>query len=216
MKIVNMDVLAGTSINVAAADALDIIRILEVEDVECFVEFKFNGQKMVVKKGDKVAEIADKYMKSLDEASEAHKNSPKGKAEAKRWAAELLYDQKKYDHLVSKLSGINLKNPEAAVRWLAQFAGVADNVNIKKVSTEKILRHFELAGYRASMNATRKGEASIVWQRRNSRPRQLQWLVRQGMSSIKMLGSPHPMLMTFAERMKVMKSGKKLKLITKN
>lgn len=200
LKITKMNLMAGTRIERAAQDAIEM-----ANKRDCTVTFNFNDIDVVVGKNHTVEQVVAEWEEKMEARSRVYWASPEGQ-KAKRDAEERANAARKGTvamaaELGMTMNGGGFKSLEDAIRWLAKYSEVADHVESGSSDySAVILGYFEKMGHKPNQFANNTGLTSDQWRAQVGRDGELRWLIGQGLDGIRALGSPHPMIQGFAEK----------------
>lgn len=158
------------------------------------VHCEFNGIGLVATPGMNPDVIVDAFWAEIQRRADEYEASAEGKARRAERQATIEARQRQVDGLVLALPTL-LEVADvtlAAIHWLQAFAEVADDVDVDKPSG-LILRIFARAGYEPNVNV---GDEYKPGDRENVG----RWLIGQGLDGIRSVGSPHPILLDFADQ----------------
>lgn len=135
----------GTSIDRAAAE----LCAAAAEHSEAVG--KFNDVELHVAGGYAPAGVVSFYHEECERQSAAYRNSPEGKAAARKTDQECAALQAKHDRLMANLPKLIVERPAEVLDWLCQMQECTDRVGVV-VRRKTIVETLGRAGYRANEN----------------------------------------------------------------
>jgi len=156
--------------------------------------FKFNGIVFAIENNASPAEIVSFYKEESEKSRLAYEKSPEYKQQLLEREESLKQANKAIQFLTDRLEIIDWDSLDAVINWLCEIQPVADNSGVI-IDVSKIITTFSKNGFYANVNV---GKDFIEDDRENV----ARYIIGQALDGFEQVGSPHPMLLTFAERWK--------------
>lgn len=155
--------------------------------------FDFNGITVVANADSNPAELSAKWSADIEAERVAYQNSAEGKKQAAERQAAITTKQGTHDSLVADLPRVLSERRDSLMRWLRDFAEVADDIGVKK-DFAPVMSQLEGAGY--SVN-----EATGLDKSEYEKPAIMAaYIVGQAMACMKGGMPPHPVTGSFVEK----------------
>lgn len=161
MTTLSLTALAGTHINRAAQDALDLLA--DDSDAEA-VEFTFNSIPLRVTRDDTPASVYGRFMEGMEAAANTPEAIAARKASEARISAWRAEAQARLDEVMAQvgtLRPMDLASPRWTATWIGSFADATDTMGVIW-DAEKLCDLLESAGYRANEFTSRDPDAAEV------------------------------------------------------
>lgn len=198
MKTMTYEPSAGTRIEHACDEAVKLAKRSGAT-----VRFKFNDVELKATPDLKPDEIVDDWRRESARLSEEYRNSPEGRAEAARRAAEIVSKQDAVTAAIRSLPGlVENNNMDHLMGWLHSFVEHADDIgvdmnaaaNLNGGGHEWIAILFESKGYKENHHVGQSPE----WF--NTRERMGQYIIGQAINCLRRGMPPHPITQSFVAK----------------
>jgi hypothetical protein len=151
---------------------------------------KFNDIELHAAAGYAPAGVVNFYNEECQRRSEAYRNSPEGKAAARKSNNERADLQAKHDALMARLPALDWSNDAAVLDWICAMQEPSDRVGVI-VRRNSIVSAFEARGFHADANCGKDYKPG-------DRENMFRYLVGQGLSGLKDGPAIHPIIHKFA------------------
>ena len=150
----------------------------------------FNGVTLYITGRDTVEGVEARFHAEMKRRWEKYNNSPAGRRQAAKSAADLVRSQAEMDAAMVDLATLDFGNIEAVVNWMCRIQKPADHGSVKK-PREFIIATFAEHGYLPKVNCGDDFDGEDV-------DNYGRYLVGQALDGIKVVGAPHSILIDFA------------------
>jgi len=178
---------AGTHIGLACKEAVAM-----AINENAKVKFSFNGVELLARPQHSPADLQAEWDAISNQRAEDYRNSPQGKAAAKRRTEEILRKQRSLNTSLDVLADI-IGDHDKLMIWLKGVAEDADDIAVT-LPKERMIEQLEAAGFVENEHVGEKPE----WF--NSRPRMAHYIVGQALNCLRRGMGPHPVTGSFVER----------------
>ena len=178
---------AGTHIRYACQTAIALAK--EKNRPICFT---FNGMRVKVHKRLSLQHVLRQWDEQMEASRHRYKDSLKGKAAAKKRAAEIVNKQHSLNVSLDALANI-INCQDKLMLWLKRFVQDADDSSVN-YSKERLAAQLQAAGYIENNHVGKKPE----WF--STRTRMAHYIVGQVLNYLHEGWSPHPVTSTFVDR----------------
>ena len=188
MKTMVYKVLAGEHIDWA----IDRARELSKRH-RALVRFRFNGVTLVASPKTAAHTLRWLWEKRMSEQASQWRQSPAGKASAARRERELATKQRRLDELMAVMDSEIGGGHEPMLRWLAEFAMVADDVEVS-CDLPRVREALVAAGFANNQHVGRPKEEF------DDPTVMAEYIAGQAISCINYGMGPHPITQLFVDR----------------
>lgn len=182
-----LDVQCGCDVAAACRVSASLARVTGMR-----VPFNFNGAEVVARPNSRVIDLYDGWHAEMDRKRQEYEASDEYKQMVAQQKAENERDQAIIDGLLSTLDEA-VKDKDTLLRWLSDFAAVADNVNMN-YPRQAINDTLKAAGYVANAFVGKKEEIAA------NKDAEALYIIGQAISCMDSGMPPHPVLITFVKR----------------
>lgn len=177
----------GENISYSVSVTTEVAKMAGIE-----ISFDFNGVAIVAKPGCKASDLEVYFHEEFKRRAQAWRESPEGKAAARKRAQEIVRKQKKVDKLMTQLPQLDFSDLWKVILWLKEYQINFNDVGTKEDS-KLVLDAFVEKGYLPGVN--RKEEFNGEDKENSAR-----WLIGQALASIVEYNCIHQMFPSLAMR----------------
>lgn len=193
MKTMTYEPCAGTRIEHACTEAVNMAKRSGAT-----VRFKFNDVELSAAPDFQPDDLVAEWQRESNRLSEEYRNSPAGRAEANRRAAQIGTLNTRTTNLRNKLDSLlAAKSQDEIMDWMESFAPISDDVSVK-FDTSALAAKFEAAGFKENEGVGQEPE------RFNTRDRMAGYIVGQVINCLKRGMPPHPVTVSLVEKYRAM------------
>lgn len=138
--------LAGTTITTAAEQLVNRAKLNR-----CVTNMTFNDVVLTAHPNTNPDDIVRIYHEESARRSKAYRESPEGKAAARKQQERMAQLQRKHDELMVQLPKLDFKNDVALLDWICAYQEPSDTIGIVQQQAV-VIKAFEDHGYRAGVN----------------------------------------------------------------
>lgn len=178
---------AGTHIGLACKEAVAM-----AVNENAKVKFSFNGVELLARPQHSPADLQAEWDAISNQRAEDYRNSPKGRAAAKKRTEEILRKQRSMNTSLA-VPPDAIADHDKLMILLKGVAEDADDIGVQ-FSKDRLAAQLEAAGFVENEHVGEKPE----WF--NSRPRMARYIVGQALNCLRRGMGPHPATGSFVER----------------